>query len=175
MRNVVGQVTGFGYEHDALWSQNMAFFKHFTDKSQGVRRLGAAAIDLCHVALGESAADTNHHFSRGAADGMSKFDDGDNWHSDTGSASAGVVYGFWEYRLKPWDVAAGVLMVREAGGLVTDMEGGAYSVFSRSTLATNGVIHNSIVSVTGPKTAALTEQEDLTPWFIPSGYKFETQ
>ena len=47
------QVTGFGYEHDALWKQNMQFFKEFTDTSQGVRRLGAAAIDLCHVALGE--------------------------------------------------------------------------------------------------------------------------
>ena len=47
------QVTGFGYEHDELWAQNLEFFKHFTDKTQGVRRLGAAAIDLCHVALGE--------------------------------------------------------------------------------------------------------------------------
>ena len=88
---------------------------------------------------------------------------------------AGVADGFWEYRLKPWDVAAGVLMVREAGGLVTDMEGKPYSVFSRSTLATNGAIHNSIVSVTGPKTTALAEQDDLSPWFIPPGYEFETQ
>lgn len=88
---------------------------------------------------------------------------------------AGVADGFWEYRLKPWDVAAGVLMVREAGGVVTDMEGGYYSVFSRSTLATNGAIHSSLVSVIGPKTTALAEQEDLDPWFIPPGYDFETQ
>lgn len=45
-------MTGFGYEHDSPWSANMELFKHFTDVSQGVRRLGAAAIDLCHVAIG---------------------------------------------------------------------------------------------------------------------------
>ena len=45
-------VTGFGYEHDECWQQNMALFRHFTDVSQGVRRLGSAAIDMCHVACG---------------------------------------------------------------------------------------------------------------------------
>ena len=48
----VRQVTGFGYEHDAPWAANMDLFKQFTDETQGVRRLGAAAVDLCHVALG---------------------------------------------------------------------------------------------------------------------------
>lgn len=47
------QVTGFGYEHDEPWAANIELFKYFTDKTQGVRRLGAAAIDLCHVALGD--------------------------------------------------------------------------------------------------------------------------
>lgn len=46
------QVTGFGYEHDEAWAANMELFKELTDVSRGVRRLGAAAIDLCHVALG---------------------------------------------------------------------------------------------------------------------------
>ena len=50
------QVTGFGYEHDEAWAANLELFKHFTDVSRGVRRLGAAAVDLCHVALGERAA-----------------------------------------------------------------------------------------------------------------------
>ena len=50
------QVTGFGYEHDEAWSANMELFKELTDVSRGVRRLGAAAVDLCHVALGNSAA-----------------------------------------------------------------------------------------------------------------------
>lgn len=87
----------------------------------------------------------------------------------------GVADGFWEYRLKPWDVAAGVLMVKEAGGTVTDMEGGPYSVFSRSTLATNGIIHNSLVSTLGSHTADLAKKDDLTPWFIPPGYDFELE
>lgn len=45
-------MTGFGYEHDEAWNANMELFKYFTDKSQGVRRFGSAAADLCHVALG---------------------------------------------------------------------------------------------------------------------------
>lgn len=45
-------VTGFGYDHGAAWAANMESFKHFTDCTRGVRRLGAAAVDLCHVALG---------------------------------------------------------------------------------------------------------------------------
>ena len=45
-------VTGFGYEHDDCWLANMELFKHYTDVAQGVRRLGSAAIDMCHVASG---------------------------------------------------------------------------------------------------------------------------
>ena len=47
------QITGFGYDHDEAWAANMELFKEFTDISQGVRRLGAAAVDLCHVSMGE--------------------------------------------------------------------------------------------------------------------------
>jgi myo-inositol-1(or 4)-monophosphatase len=54
-------VTGFGYEHDDCWLANMRLFQHFTDVSQGVRRLGSAAIDMCHVASGEAA----HALGRG--------------------------------------------------------------------------------------------------------------
>jgi len=43
-------VTGFGYDHGPAWALNNEFFKSLTDVSQGVRRLGAASIDLCHVA-----------------------------------------------------------------------------------------------------------------------------
>lgn len=67
-------ITGFGYEHDDAWSTNMELFKEFTDVSRGVRRLGAAAVDMCHVALG-------------------------------------IAESYWEYRLKPWDMAAGVLVI----------------------------------------------------------------
>ncbi|MBT3299826.1 MAG: inositol monophosphatase [Candidatus Marinimicrobia bacterium] len=46
-------VTGFGYEHGESWHKNMALFKSFTDKTQGVRRLGAASVDICHLASGK--------------------------------------------------------------------------------------------------------------------------
>ena len=47
------QITGFDQvEHGEPWHKNMELFKHFTDVSQGVRRSGAAAIDMCHVACG---------------------------------------------------------------------------------------------------------------------------
>ena len=46
-------VTGFGYQHGDLWEKNMDLFKIFTDKCHGVRRLGSASIDICHVATGQ--------------------------------------------------------------------------------------------------------------------------
>lgn len=52
--------------------------------------------------------------------------------------------GYWEYRLKPWDVCAGVLIVQEAGGKVTTMDGEPYSVFDRSLLATNINLHSEV-------------------------------
>lgn len=54
-------MTGFGYDHDEAWATNVELFKQFTDASRGVRRLGAAAVDLCHVALGEHCAAQHSH------------------------------------------------------------------------------------------------------------------
>ena len=45
-------VTGFPYKHDALYDKSFSIFKNFYDKTQGVRRLGAASLDLCFVAMG---------------------------------------------------------------------------------------------------------------------------
>ncbi len=67
----------------------MELFRELTHVSQGVRRLGAASVDLCHVALG-------------------------------------IVDAYWEYRLKPWDVAGGLIVVTEAGGRATTMCGRPY-------------------------------------------------
>ena len=53
--------------------------------------------------------------------------------------------GFWEYNLSPWDVAAGYLLVEEAGGRVTNFEGLPYSVYDKETLATNGRIHDAML------------------------------
>lgn len=54
---------------------------------------------------------------------------------------AGIVDAYWEYRLKPWDVCAGVLIAREAGAVVTTMEGDPFSVFERSLLAAAPGLH----------------------------------
>lgn len=55
--------------------------------------------------------------------------------------------GFWEYNLNPWDIAAGYLIVLEAGGKVSNFDGDPYSVFDKETLATNGLIHKDMLSV----------------------------
>jgi myo-inositol-1(or 4)-monophosphatase len=101
-------VTGFGYNHDVNWELNMKLFKHFTDNTQGVRRLGAASIDLCHLA-------------------------------------AGIVDGFWEYDLKPWDTAAGKLIVEEAGGKITKLNGDKFNIYQNQILASNKIIHEDLV------------------------------
>jgi myo-inositol-1(or 4)-monophosphatase len=67
-----------------------------------------------------------------------------------------------------------VLLLKEAGGTVTTMDGEPYSVFSRSTLASNGALHDELVEVTGARTDALKKKGcDLSPWFIPPGYDFK--
>ena len=102
-------LTGFGYEHGERWERNMILFKRFTDIGQGVRRLGAAAVDLCHIASGK-------------------------------------VDGFWEFDLHPWDTAAGILIVSEAGGKVTKLDGSDYSIYNNEILATNGEIHQKMIN-----------------------------
>ena len=60
---------------------------------------------------------------------------------DLASVAAGRFDGFWEFGLKPWDTAAGVVLIEEAGGTVTDLEGQPYVVGGKSILASNGLIH----------------------------------
>ena len=55
--------------------------------------------------------------------------------------------GFWEFGLKPWDTAAGVLIVREAGGIVSDLEGRPYALGGASILASNGRVHEEMRAV----------------------------
>ena len=54
--------------------------------------------------------------------------------------------GFWEERLKPWDVAAGALIVEEAGGRITAIDGGPFAVHEASLVASNGRIHEEMVA-----------------------------
>lgn len=100
-----------------------------------MRRLGSAAIDMCHVATG-------------------------------------MCEGYWEFRLKPWDMAAGVLIVEEAGGTVTTMDGRAFNVFDRSVLVSNGFVHEAILGKTEPVVGRLVSNGvDLSQWFVPEGYR----
>lgn len=75
---------------------------------QAIRRMGAAALDLCWVAAG-------------------RFD------------------AFWEYGLKPWDVAAGGLMVTEAGGVITNIQGKPHDMFKPGVVASNKPLHKPLV------------------------------
>lgn len=99
--------TGFAYDRKETNDNNYAEFCHLTNLSQGVRRLGSAALDLAYV-------------------------------------SAGRLDGYWERGLKPWDMAAGVVLVREAGGLATSYESGPLDIASGRILASNGKLHPSL-------------------------------
>ena len=58
--------------------------------------------------------------------------------------AAGRFDGFWEFGLKPWDTAAGVLLVQEAGGVVSDFQGHSYALGGPVILATNSAIHEEM-------------------------------
>jgi myo-inositol-1(or 4)-monophosphatase len=54
---------------------------------------------------------------------------------------------FWEQNLHPWDTAAGLLIVKEAGGTITDFSNNTYSVFSKEMLASNGKVHQAMLAM----------------------------
>ncbi len=71
-----------------------------------------------------------------------------------GSAAMDLAYvacgrfdGFWEMKLKPWDMAAASLMVEEAGGRVTDFAGGRFSIYKPECLASNGRVHKTMIKI----------------------------
>lgn len=71
-----------------------------------------------------------------------------------GSAALDLCYtasgrfdGYWEMKLRPWDVAAGALIVEEAGGRVTGFGGGPFSIYGKECLASNGLIHERMIKV----------------------------
>jgi len=57
--------------------------------------------------------------------------------------------GYWERRLSPWDLAAGAVIVREAGGTVTDTRGGTFDAHAGEVAATNGAIHEELIAELG--------------------------
>ncbi|MEJ2040185.1 MAG: inositol monophosphatase family protein [Desulfosarcinaceae bacterium] len=106
--------TGFPYDIRQKSCIVLARMERFLMASQGIRRLGAAALDLCHVACGR-------------------------------------MDGFWEEGLKPWDMAAGALIVQEAGGRVTDFRDEPYRLSQSDIVASNGLIHNAMITLLQPK------------------------
>ncbi len=81
---------------------------------------------------------------------------------DLAYVAAGRMEAFWEFNLNPWDTAAGILLVEEAGGRVTDFSGRRYRLASDEVLASNGRIHDQLLSLFGDMFAG----RNLSP--IPS-------
>ena len=96
--------TGIPYGNRGDHAIYLATLERVMAGTGGVRRFGAAALDLAYVAAG-------------------RYD------------------GYWEFGLFPWDIAAGLLLVREAGGFVSDLAGGQTMMTSGNVLAANGHLH----------------------------------
>ncbi|MBD2306638.1 inositol monophosphatase [Chroococcidiopsis sp. FACHB-1243] len=100
-------VTGFAYDRRETADNNYAEFCHLTHLTQGVRRSGAAALDLAYVASGR-------------------------------------VDGYWERGISLWDIAAGIAILKAAGGQVSAYDGSPIDLATGRILATNGLIHSSL-------------------------------
>lgn len=104
--------TGFPYDFTGRLEKILERLALVLPKSQGLRRIGAASVDLAYVACGRLDI-------------------------------------FFEAGLKPWDFAAGLLLVEEAGGRVTNLHGAPLR-FGEALLATNGLLHGQAVELLGP-------------------------
>jgi myo-inositol-1(or 4)-monophosphatase len=85
---------------------------------------------------------------------------------DLAYVAAGRMDAFWEFNLNPWDTAAGILLVEEAGGRVSDFSGGTFKLDSREVLASNGLIHKELLGLFSDMFAG----RDLSP--IPTPREF---
>jgi myo-inositol-1(or 4)-monophosphatase len=86
---------------------------------------------------------------------------------DLCNVASGRFDGFWEFNLKPWDTAAGVLIVEEAGGKVSLFDGSPFELDSRETLASNGRVHDALVH----EFQEIFAGRGLTPLPDPSEYQ----
>jgi len=94
----------------------------------------------------ESSEDNLRYFSRFAKTVQAIRRDG-SAALDLCYVAMGRFDGFWEMKLNPWDVAAGSLIVTEAGGRVTDFSGDHFSIHGQEILASNGLIHDEMLRV----------------------------
>lgn len=101
---------GFPYDDRGRMRAYLEILETVNSRTRGIRRPGAAALDMAYLACG-------------------RFD------------------AFYEYNLNPWDVAAGDILIREAGGTVTDFSGGGNYIFGKQILCTNGRIHENFQSL----------------------------
>jgi len=105
--------TGFPYSDFSFMEAYMKMFLELMPKTAGLRRPGAASLDLAYVAAG-------------------RYD------------------GFWEAGLKRWDMAAGVLLIQESGGLVTDFDGGENYMATGNVIGGNPKIFSQLLQVIQP-------------------------
>jgi myo-inositol-1(or 4)-monophosphatase len=82
---------------------------------------------------------------------------------DLASVAAGRFDGFWEFGLNAWDTAAGILLVEEAGGAISDFHGAAYKLGGPVVLATNGLIHEEMRAAA----LAISERDPNAPLQAP--------
>lgn len=111
-RSIANALVATGFPYDR-WENGEFYIKEFlafTKRCQGVRRAGAAAIDLCYVA-------------------------------------AGRLDGFFERKLKPWDMAAGSLIITEAGGKISTFQGSNWNYSDETILASNNKIHQKMIDI----------------------------
>ena len=105
--------TGFPYDSHLSADDNLVQFGALLKRARGIRRAGAAALDIAYVA-------------------------------------AGRIDGYWEFKLGSWDIAAGVLLVQEAGGRVSAMDGSPFRILpeeKNALVASNGHIHAEMVKL----------------------------
>jgi len=102
--------TGFPYYNFDGIDKYLNTLKYLMIHTQGMRRMGSAAVDLAYTACG-------------------RFD------------------GFFEYGLSPWDVAGGVCLIQEAGGVVKDFSGGNDYIFGKTIIGSSAAIYNSFAAV----------------------------
>lgn len=105
--------TGFPFKQPQYLDAYLGMFKSLFPDTAGIRRAGAASLDLAYVA-------------------------------------AGRLDGFWEFGLQEWDMAAGVLLIREAGGIVTDFRGQDRYLETGNLVAGNPKVHHAILRAIQP-------------------------
>jgi len=116
--------TGFPFRKGDNFKRYVEMFEQVMQHCAGVRRPGAAALDLCYVAAG--------------------------WYD-----------GFFETGLSPWDVAAGSLLITEAGGLIGNFTGEADFLYQREAVAGNPKIYGQLVKMLAPYSRAIKADDSL--------------